>query len=84
VITLTPDWISAIGTVVAALATIPLWIVSWRAANAARRSADAADLSARAAMWIELPLIIGEVGELLRVDAPVPVALSKQMRPIDD
>lgn len=71
--TLMPEWISSIGTAIAALATIPLWIVSWRAANAARRSADAADLSARAAIWIELPLITGELSNLIHRTEPVPV-----------
>lgn len=69
---LSPEWVSAVGTAVAALATIPLWIVSWRAATAARRSADAADISARAAMWIELPLLVGSVGDMLHVAEPVP------------
>ncbi|WP_267386167.1 hypothetical protein [Sphingomonas sp. GC_Shp_3] len=81
---LSPEWVSAIGTTVAALVTIPLWVVSWRAANAARRSADAADLSARAAMWIELPLITGELGNMLHVGEAVPENGSYGGQVIDD
>jgi hypothetical protein len=47
------------------ISTIGLWIVTTRAANAA-------DLSARAAIGIELPVLRPKAGDLLDIEEPIP------------
>jgi hypothetical protein len=54
--------------------TRDLWVVTKESADAARKAADAADLSAHAALGMELPIVRAtRPADLLMLDKPVPV-----------
>ena len=82
----TPEQVTAVFTIVLGLSTIGLWIATKRLSafaaqqandmktslEIAKESADAAALSAKAAIGVELPVIRADGPELLDLDKPMP------------
>jgi hypothetical protein len=78
-----PNWVIADFTVILALSTICLWVVTWRASvrqsrdmeasiAVALKAANAADLSARAAIGVESPIIRFDAPDLYKLAGPFP------------